>query len=181
MISIGNVMVTFSFLLGQLFALLDCIFTIISGKAKTKKKMLALQVINCICAFFADLCLGGFSGSSTAVIAGIRNVLIYNGKSGKVLTIIFCLALLVAGLLVNSNGWAGLLPVAASIEYTIVLFNKKASLKTMKKALLVNTIGWLAFEIIILGIPYIILFSIEIVFLGYELYLKDDKEHHLAK
>lgn len=165
-----NIHFTIWLIIGQAFSLVDCIFVIASGRAKSKKKLLLLQMGDCLFGCLAALFLGGFSGSSTAIIAGIRDILIYNGKSSKVLTIIFCVSLLITGLLVNSNGLVGLLPIAASLEYTLVLFNKKARLITIKKAFLLNIIGWELFYLAILAIPSIIMNAFQIFFLIYELY-----------
>ena len=64
----------------------------------------------------------------------------------KTLAVIICVLTFFCGLVLNNRGWIGLLPITASISYTIIMYKAK-SIQHMQIAVIINMIQWAIFSI----------------------------------
>lgn len=121
---------------------------LISTFSKTKSKMLLLQVGDALFNSIGSLLIGGYSGFVTNLIAGIRNLVNSRGKSNKYVNLLFMFAIFTIGLCVNRNGLIGLLPIVASLEYTLCSYLVKSA-QSLRLVLVVNIILWGIYDLVI--------------------------------
>ena len=105
----------------HVFSLLCSVCSALSTFAKNKKRMFVFQIAgegtNCLSNIFVD----SPSGAVTALIACVRNILIFNSKWTKVacgICVTLCIAI---GIISNQKGLIGLLPIIASSTYSVLL------------------------------------------------------------
>ena len=112
--------------------------------ARDTRRLFLLQAADSFLGAFANLCFGGFSGASTNGIATVRNLLKAHGRFSGVIVWVTLVAQVAIGLLVNNRGLLGLLPVVATLEYTLAVALTDG-VRAVKLALLVNILMWAAY------------------------------------
>lgn len=140
------------FIIGEIFSFCAAIFLCYSTFAKDKHKMVCVQVMDTICCALSNLFLMSYSGFITSLFSTTRNILESKNKNNKVILTILCLILCITGVIFNNKEWIGLLPVVASIEYTIVMFNSKSS-QSLRYGLIINLIMWSIYDLYIKAYP----------------------------
>ena len=113
-------------ILKYIFSFLGAMFLIISTFSKKKDKTLTIQTVNVACDSIAAIFAGSFTSVSSNVISAIRNIVCIKIKNKIIPMIVFTTAIAVFGFLVNRSELIGLLPVFASILYTIWIFVGKS-------------------------------------------------------
>lgn len=132
-------------IIGNIFGLLCGLFCALSTFGKTNKDMMKLQCLDCTSGIISCIILKGYSGALTQSISLIRNILVYKEKVNKTIQIILITLMVVVGLLINNRGLLGLLPIIASIEYTIII-TKTTSTKLINVSLAINNILWIIYD-----------------------------------
>lgn len=153
---------TLSLMLGNLFGLLCGVFCTASTFGKDNKQMMRLQCLDCSCGIISCIILRGYSGAITQSVSLVRNILVYKEKCSRIVQVILLTVILVLGIIFNNRGILGLLPIIASIEYTIVIM-KTTNIKLINLSLLVNNILWLMYDFIIQNYLNMILSTIIII------------------
>ena len=97
--------------------------------------------------------LGGFSGFLTSIISMVRNLIFYKVKSNKIWTSLFILIYIIIGIITYST-LGSLLPVLATIIYTLIINKNKASY--LRWGMLITSVVWLAYNVYILSYSGII-------------------------
>ncbi len=112
----------YSLIIGNICSFLAMGTDSLSSAQKTAKRVLWVQnlsqMIYCIGAFV----LGGYSGCVQNVVSIIRNLVAIRQISKKWITWTLTILGVVFGLLFNTIGWVGVLPVIANLQYTLVVF-----------------------------------------------------------
>lgn len=124
--------------------------------------MLKWQVANTSFLILANLFLQGYSGMATNVVCLVRNILGANGRLNKTNTAILAILIVVGGIAVNNRGWLGLLPVIASLEYSICMYLCKNA-QQMRLALAVNVALWAIYDFAIGSYP---MFATDVIVAG---------------
>lgn len=137
---------------GQVFSFLAAITLAYSTFNKSKNKMIFWQIVDSMLNAIANVFLFSFSGAITNVFTSIRNMLQVKNKFDKKMMILFCLFVIIIGIYVNNKGIIGLLPIIASIEYTILMYKFKTAQK-MRIALIINLILWSIYDFTIKSYP----------------------------
>lgn len=143
------------FIIGEIFSLLAAICLCASTFCKKKRKMVTWQVMDSILNALANLFLLSYSGFITNIFTAIRNILEAKKIKSKFITIIFCIILIILGFKFNNRGVIGLLPIFASIEYTIFMFKSKTS-QALRIGLIINLIPWSIYDMYIRSYPIFI-------------------------
>ena len=100
----------------------------------------------------SNLCLGGYSAVVTSALTLTRNVLQIKGKLGRGAAGIICLLMMLVGLLFNNRGWIGLLPISASVIYTLCVYLIRSP-QGMRVALLLNLAQYAVFDYTLRAYP----------------------------
>lgn len=109
--------------------------------SKKKSKMLWIQVGDCWFNALGNLFVGSYAAMITNLFALVRNVLNATKLMSNWLLWILTLALICYGLEFNTKGFVGLLPVVASVEYTI-WSTKSKNTQQLRIALAINLVLW---------------------------------------
>lgn len=121
-----------------------------------KNKMMFWQAINAVFYGLSNLFLGAYSAVVTNILTLFRNTLQVKDKLNKTLTIIICLLMIAVGLIFNNLGWVGLLPILASVSYTICVYTLKSA-QQMRIALIVNLLQWAIIDFIVKSYPMFVM------------------------
>ena len=142
----------YSLIIGNLCSLLAMGTDTLSSAQKTTNRVLWLQnlsqTIYCIGAFL----LGGYSGCVQNVVSIIRNLAAIKQVSKKWIEWTLTTLGVVLGLACNTIGWAGLLPVIANLQYSVVMFRFKGNERALKRSFLVSALMFTVFSGAILNI-----------------------------
>lgn len=142
----------YSLIIGNLSSLLAMGTDALSSAQKTTKRVLWVQnlsqLIYCIGAFL----LGGYSGCVQNVVSIIRNIVAIKQVSKKWIEWTLTALGVVLGLVFNTIGWVGLLPVIANLQYTLVVFRFKRNERALKISFLASALMFSVFSGAILNI-----------------------------
>ena len=86
---------------------------------KRKRTIFLCQFLECALLAVASVFFGALAGMTTLVFSAIRDLLVANDRYTKPMMTVFLILTIVAGVLANTRGLVGLLPVFATVEYTI--------------------------------------------------------------
>ena len=127
----------------------------------TKKRMLLLQAITEIVFIVAYAVNGSFVLVALCIIVGLRNL--YNAylKSNFIVNILFLITGTLISIVVNTNGWLGILPIICYIDYTISIMITDNP-QILRWVILVNTILYVIFNF---GVMMYICFIFDIIHL----------------
>lgn len=146
-------------ILGEIFSLLAALTLAYSTFSNKKNKMIWWQAINAIFYGISNLFLGGYSAVVTNVLTLSRNILVVKNKLDKKFTIIICILMTIVGVYFNNRAWLGLLPIIASVQYTICVYVLKSA-QRMRIALIINLLQWMIFDFLVKAYP---MFALDII------------------
>ena len=146
-------------IIGNIISFFSALCMILSCCSKDMKKVFVYQFGECFLLAIASCFFGTFSAVITLLLCAVRNIIVAYKKFTKPLMIIFVILVLVFGILVNNRGVIGLLPVIATIEYTICCYSV-TDLKGTKISILINLLIWIVYSFIILDFSTAILDSV---------------------
>lgn len=151
------------FLLGEVFSLLSAVCLCYSTFGNSKNRMIFWQSIDSLLGALSNLFLFSFSGVVTNILAAIRNLFQIKDKNNSFIVIFFCFLNIVLGLLFNNREIVGLIPIIATIEYTVAVYVCKDS-QSLRIGLLINTFIWGIYDLIIKSYPLFIADSVILIF-----------------
>lgn len=136
------------FILGNIFDALSSLLIMRSMFSKSKKNMLLIQCLDCVCAIIGNLLLGGWSGAVIITYSLIRNLVCAKYTLSNSISMLFVIASGLLGVYVNDDGFFGLFSVIGTIEYTaFVCFSRKAN--TLRIGMLINLILYVFYSVAI--------------------------------
>ena len=136
------------------------LFTLASA-LKRKEKILTLQSIGNLFCGISEIMTQAWAGLAQDMVNLVRNVFVLSKKMTKFLSIIFIILAFAVGMLVivldlNSqnpktvqNAWYGLLPMFATVEYSIVVLIPDVKVSFIKISLMVSSTCWAIYGMII--------------------------------
>lgn len=153
-------------LIGNIISFAAAIFLAVSCVVKSRKQIFILQFMNCAVLAVASYFFGSYAAITTLALCCIRNIFIMKDKfSVPVMTVILILVI-ACGILTNNRGIIGLLPVIATVEYTICCHYITDVGKT-RISILVNEAIWIIYSFLVLdfstAITDIIVVTVDIV------------------
>lgn len=80
-------------------------------------------------------------------------------KLDKKFTIIICILMTIVGVYFNNRAWLGLLPIIASVQYTMCVYVLKSA-QRMRIALIINLLQWMIFDFLVKAYP---MFALDII------------------
>ena len=122
-----------------------CLITCYSVFKKDHTKMLKLQSLDAIIFALSGLIQGGYTASLINLLATLRNYLNAVNKNTKLINSVIILITIGLGLLVNTHGLLGCVPIIATLEYAWLTYGTK-NVKQIKWALALNSILWLIYD-----------------------------------
>lgn len=131
-------------LIGNIVALCACIMLVVVGCCKKKKNALVAEIVESGFFAFSDGILGGTSGIVTNAMAILRNILCYFNRMNWPIKVALCAATLGFGVLFNSLGIIGILPLFGTCLY-ICFMDTQDELK-FKIVFAITMPLWIAFD-----------------------------------
>lgn len=128
--------------IANLFSFIGCFLLAYSTFSKSKKNMLIIQVGDCMFNSLGCLFARSLSGFTTNFICGVRNIVNAKERNNKCINFVFIILIIVLGVVINTRGILGLLPIIASVEYTIWSYLCKTA-QGLRFGLVLNLVLWL--------------------------------------
>ncbi|MBQ7332805.1 MAG: YgjV family protein [Clostridia bacterium] len=127
-------------------------FFLFSGSITEKVKSVYLfGIFECIFLFIAQLFFGQGAAAVSLLIAAFRNLLLFLERYTRPFFITVFLATLFLGLFFNTGGTLGLLPLFATLIFTVTTYCAKEYIK-VKLSLLLNLVLWTLYSLLILDL-----------------------------
>lgn len=124
--------------IGNIISLVAGVFIILSMWVNDEKQAYKYQFLNAFILVISSAFFFSWTGVVTMAIAATRNLMVYYDKLTFKWTIFFIIISLVLGLLVNTMGIVGLLPIIAIIQITLCNYYLKY-IKTIKTSFIINS------------------------------------------
>lgn len=144
---------------GNVISLIAGIFIILSMWVNDEKQAYKHQFLNAFILMISSVFFLSWTGVTTMAIAATRNAMVYKDKLTFNWTIFFIVISIVLGLLVNTMGFVGLLPIIAIIQITLCNYYLK-SIKTIKSGFIVNSAIYVIYFLAILDFSSAIIESV---------------------
>ena len=106
----------FNIIIGNVISFIAGIFIILSMWVNDEKQAYKYQFLNAFILMISSVFFLSWTGVTTMAIAASRNAMVYKDKLTMNWTIFFIVISVVLGLLVNTMGFVGLLPIIAIIQ-----------------------------------------------------------------
>ncbi len=135
-------------IIGNIISFIAAIFMAISCAVKKRKTIFYLQALNCFVLAVASVFFGAYAGITTLIISTLRNLIVAHDKYTKPVMYVFLVLTVILGVIANNRGFIGLLPVIATVQYTLCLNLSKGLLFT-RISIFVNTAIWVTYSFII--------------------------------
>ena len=139
----------FNIVIGNAISLIAGIFIILSMWVNDKKKAYFYQFLNAFILIISSVFFLSWTGVTTMAIAAVRNLMVYKDKLTFEWTIFFIILSLIFGVIVNTMGIVGFLPIIAIIQITLSNYYLK-SIKTIKTSFIINSAIYIIYFIFIL-------------------------------
>lgn len=131
--------------IGNLFAFGSAFFLFLSSLKKDKKQIIKCQIVDSSFCILSNIFLKGYMGALCTGISLIRNSLFYFNKLNNFISILLIGFIFGFGFFFNTEGFYGLIPIIANIEYTVfICFSKSPIL--IKFSLFLNCFLWFIYS-----------------------------------
>ena len=149
----------FNIVVGNAISLIAGIFIILSMWVNDEKKAYKYQFLNAFILAISSVFFFSWTGVVTMAIAASRNLMVYYERLTWRWTVFFIIISIVIGLLVNTMGFIGLLPIIAIIQITLCNYNIK-NIKSIKTGFIINSGIYIIYFLAILDFSSAIIESI---------------------
>ncbi len=135
-------------IIGNIISFCSSTSAMIGCCSKSKKTMFLLQFLECTLLAVASVFFESYAAITTLLLCAVRNLLVAYGKFSKPLLIAFLILVPLLGIITNNRGFIGLLPVIATIQYTLCCYIIKNA-NGMRFAILANLACWITYSFLI--------------------------------
>ena len=145
--------------IGNVISLIAGVFIILSMWVNDEKQAYKYQFLNAFVLLISSVFFLSWTGVTTMAIAATRNLMVYKDRLTFNWTIFFIVISVVLGLLVNTMGFVGLLPIIAIVQITLCNYYLK-TIKLIKISFIVNSAIYIIYFLTILDFSSAIIESI---------------------
>lgn len=136
-------------IIGNIISLIAGVFIILSMWVNDEKKAYLYQFLNAFILIISSVFFFSWTGVTTMAIAATRNMMVYKDRLTLRWTVFFIVISVVLGLMVNTMGFVGLLPIIAIIQITLCNYYLK-TIKSIKTSFIVNSAIYIVYFLAIL-------------------------------
>lgn len=144
-----------NWLIGNGISLAAAVFTAKSSWARERRKIYGYQIVQCLLLALASVFFGSYAGIVSLLVCALRNYLAAVNQLNGRMTALCLVLIVVPGLIVNNNGWIGLLLLATNAAYTLGMYLCRRE-QTIKWNIIINLFLWIVYECWIGDIPSIL-------------------------
>ncbi len=169
-------------IIGNIISFIGAIFLSTSCVLKNRKLIFYFQAINCFILAVASVFFYAYAGIAALITSGIRNIVVAHDKYTTKLMYIFLALTVILGIVTNNRGIIGLIPVIATVQYTVCLKIFKTLLLT-RISIWINTALWIVYSFIIMDYSTCFMDSISLITVTFSLItllIQLKKENHLT-
>ena len=138
-------------IIGNLISLAAAVFLAVSCIVKDHKKVFLWQTVNCLLLAVSSYFFGSFAGITTLFLCALRNILIVTDRYTKPAMLVTLVSVIASGLIANNKGIIGLLPIVATVEYTICCHYVHGKNAT-RWSIFANEVIWVLYSLLILDV-----------------------------
>ena len=135
-------------LIGNCISFAGAFFTLLSAWSRDRKRIYLYQAAQCLLLAVANIFFASVSGVTTCALCAVRNCLLACDRFTARSCAVFVVAVAALGLYTNNRGLAGLLPIVATVLYTLGCFFAKRT-KAIKLNMIVNLVLWAAYDLLV--------------------------------
>lgn len=135
-------------IIGNIISFFSSASSMLGCCSKSRKNMFLFQVGECTLLAIASVFFESYAAIAALLLSAVRNSLVARDKFTMPMFCTFLVLLPVLGIITNNRGIVGLLPVLATIQYTVCCYFVKSA-KYMRFAILANSICWVVYSLII--------------------------------
>ena len=146
-------------IVGNIVSFVAGIFIILSMWVNDEKQAYKYQFWNAFILMISSVFFLSWTGVTTMAIAASRNAMVYKDRLTINWTIFFIIISIVLGLLVNTMGFIGILPIIAIVQITLCNYYLK-SIKPIKISFIVNSAIYIVYFVAIFDISSAVIESI---------------------
>ncbi|WP_458404577.1 YgjV family protein [Methanobrevibacter sp.] len=146
-------------IIGNIISLIAGVFIILSMWVNDEKQAYKYQFLNAFILMISSVFFLSWTGVTTMAIAASRNAMVYNDRLTFNWTVFFIILSVVLGLLVNTMGFVGLLPIIAIVQITLCNYYLK-TIKPIKIGFIVNSAIYIVYFLAIIDFSSAIIESI---------------------
>ncbi len=139
-------------IIGNIISFIANIFTLLSGITNNRKMVFAFQFIHCTLLSLASFFLNSYSGVTILLICALRNGITALDIFSKNMMYLFSALTVIIGIISNNRGFIGLLPVIATLIFTISIYYSK-TIVSVKLNLFFNGVLWVIYSLFIQDYP----------------------------
>lgn len=152
-------MFAWNLIVGNIISFVAGIFIILSMWVNDEKQAYKYQFWNAFILMISSVFFLSWTGVTTMAIAASRNAMVYKDRLTINWTIFFIVISIVLGLLVNTMGFIGILPIIAIVQITLCNYYLK-SIKPIKISFIVNSAIYIVYFVAIFDISSAVIESI---------------------
>lgn len=138
-------------LIGNIISLSSSVFLFWGSITARRERVYLFGIFECTLLFIAQLFFGQGAAAVSLLIAAFRNFLLWLGKYTRSFSALIFILTLILGLLFNTGGALGLLPLIATLTLTVTSYYAKTYVK-LKLSLFLNLSLWSIFSILIFDV-----------------------------
>jgi len=135
-----------SLIVGNLCSILAMITDSVSATRKTAKGVLWVQILSQVIYGFGAFVLGGYSATAQNFVSILRNLVAIHNIGNRYIEWFLMGLGVTLGIACNNLGFIGLLPVAASLMYTLAIFRFKNDQRPLKIAFIISSVMFALFN-----------------------------------
>ena len=136
-------------IIGNAVSLIAGVFIILSMWVNDEKKAYFYQFLNAFILIISSVFFFSWTGVTTMAIAATRNLMVYKDRLTLRWTVFFIVISVVLGLMVNTMGFVGLLPIIAIVQITLCNYYLK-TIKSIKTSFIVHSAIYIVYFLAIL-------------------------------
>ena len=130
--------------MGNILSFAAAVLLVAMGLAKTRKKMLTLQLGQLTFLGLSNVVLGAYTGAVLNAVSILRNVLSLKVKYTWTLKLILTAILIGPGLLANRHGFLGVLPIIGTT--LITCFLDVENVVKLKTVYIISQSAWIFYD-----------------------------------
>ena len=143
-------------IIGNVCSLLAMVTDSISSSRRTAKGVLMVQNISQLIYCIGAIVLRGYSAAVQNAISILRNFAAMREKQNKWIEYGLIVLGVVLGVCFNNRGIAGLLPVAANLQYSIAVFRFRDNERALKISFMIAVFSFAVFNAVLMNIVGVI-------------------------
>ena len=151
--------IAWNIIVGNFISLIAGIFIILSMWVNDEKQAYKYQFWNAFILMISSVFFLSWTGVTTMAIAASRNAMVYKDRLTFNWTIFFIIISIVLGIMVNTMGFVGILPIIAIVQITLCNYYLK-SIKPIKISFIVNSAIYIVYFLAIFDISSAVIESI---------------------